>query len=97
VYGGKITRYNKVTGDVQDVAPRGKYRYLRTAPVLFSEFDRRLLYLGAQVVLKTIDGGQNWEAISPDLSRETWELPTSVAAYPIRRSSGRRGAAWCTR
>jgi photosystem II stability/assembly factor-like uncharacterized protein len=96
VYGGKITRYNKVTGEVQDVAPRGKHRYLRTAPVLFSEVDPHVLYLGAEVVLKTIDGGQNWEAISPDLSRENWELPASVAAYPdqAKQQATRRGVVY---
>jgi photosystem II stability/assembly factor-like uncharacterized protein len=96
VYGGKITRYNKITGEVQDVAPRGKYRYLRTAPVLFSEVDPHVLYLGAQVVLKTVDGGQNWEAISPDLSREGWDLPASVATYPdqAKQQATRRGVVY---
>ena len=33
-------------------------------------------------VLKTTDGGETWEAISGDLSRESYALPSSVAAYP---------------
>ncbi|MDE3167772.1 MAG: glycoside hydrolase, partial [Acidobacteriota bacterium] len=81
IYGGRVARYNKVTGEVKEVPPRGTYRYLRTAPLLFSEVDPRVLYLGAQMVLKTTDGGENWEPISPDLSRETYDLPPSVAAY----------------
>ncbi|MBY0346714.1 MAG: hypothetical protein K2W79_00510, partial [Hydrotalea flava] len=40
IYGGKITKYDKRTGQVQNVAPEairsGKYRFIRTAPVLFS-------------------------------------------------------------
>src|SRR5260370_11439136 len=37
-------------------------------PLLFSPQDPRLLYLGAQVVLTTVNGGKNWQAISPDLT-----------------------------
>src|SRR5205085_2066267 len=40
IYGGKVTRYDRTTGQVQNVAPEvlrsGKYRFLRTAPLLFS-------------------------------------------------------------
>ncbi len=35
IYGGRVSRYDKRTGEVTDVAPKGKYRYLRTAPLLF--------------------------------------------------------------
>ena len=70
IYGSKGTKFNRITGEVEHVNPRGNYRYLRTAPLLFSYVDPHVLYLGAQVVLKTTDGGKNWEAISPDLTRE---------------------------
>src|SRR5690349_12820936 len=52
-----LHRYDKLTGEVRNVAPRGTYRYLRTAPLLFSEVDPQVLFLGAQMVLKTTDGG----------------------------------------
>jgi hypothetical protein len=96
IYGGKVTRYNKVTGEVTSVRPSGSYRYLRTAPLLFSEVDPRVLYLGAQVVLKTIDGGHNWQAISPDLSRETYDVPASVASYgqSAKEQATRRGVVY---
>ena len=96
VYGGKATRYNKVTGELKEIRPRGNYRYLRTAPLLFSEVDPRVLYLGAQMVLKTLDGGETWEAISPDLSRESYPLPPSVAAYPdaAKQQATRRGVVY---
>ena len=55
------SRWNRLTGEVEDVRPRGEYRYLRTAPLLFSEVDPHTLYLGAQMVLKTVDGGRNWQ------------------------------------
>src|SRR5207302_1282693 len=45
---------------------------------------------------KTVDGGENWEAISPDLSRETYDIPTSVAAYPdvAKQQATRRGVVY---
>ena len=93
VYGSHGTRFDRATGEVEHVAPRGNYRYLRTAPLLFSYVDPHVLYLGAQMVLKTTDGGRNWEAISPDLSRETYAAPASVASYPdaAKQQSTRRG------
>ena len=96
VYGGTVTRYNRVTGEVQNVAPQGNYRHLRTAPLLFSPVDPRVLYLGTQMVLKTVNGGRSWDAISPDLSRETYEVPLSVASYgqDARKQATRRGVVY---
>jgi photosystem II stability/assembly factor-like uncharacterized protein len=96
VYGSKGTRYNRITGEVEDVKPKGAYRYLRTAPLLFSYVDPHTLYLGAQVVLKTSNGGHSWEAISPDLTRETYEVPASVASYgdAATRQATRRGVVY---
>ncbi len=85
IYGGKITKYDKRTGQVQNIAPEavrtGKYRFLRTAPVLFSPVDPKTLYYAGNVLFKTQNGGQSWKVISPDLSRESWEIPASVGIY----------------
>ena len=85
IYGGKVTRYDKRTGQVQNIAPEavrsGKFRFLRTAPVLFSPTDPRTLYFAGNVLFKTSNGGHSWEVISPDLSRETWNIPASVGIY----------------
>src|SRR5271157_1097168 len=96
VYGGVVTRYNRITGEVERVAPRGNYRHLRTAPLLFSPVDPHVLYLGTQVVLKTVNGGRSWDAISPDLSRETYEVPPSVASYAedAKKEATRRGVVY---
>jgi photosystem II stability/assembly factor-like uncharacterized protein len=96
IYGSHGSKFNRVTGEVEQVSPRGTYRYLRTAPLLFSTVDPHVLYLGAQVVLKTLDGGRNWEAISPDLTRETYPLPPSVAAYgdAAKQQATRRGVVY---
>jgi photosystem II stability/assembly factor-like uncharacterized protein len=95
VYGGaSVTRFNRLTGQVQPVGPnagggrggRGGgpdtlFRHVRTAPVLFSPTNPRKLYLGANRVWQTTDAGAHWKSISPDLSRETWEVPKVVGRY----------------
>lgn len=85
VYGGKITRYDKRNGQSQNISPEavrsGKYRFLRTAPVLFNSIDKKTLYFAGNVLFKTIDGGNKWDVISPDLSRESWDIPAAVGIY----------------
>lgn len=85
IYGGKITRFDKRTGQVQHIAPEavrsGKYRFIRTAPVLFSPVDKKTLYFAGNVLFKTLDGGHSWQVISPDLTRESWDVPVSVGIY----------------
>jgi photosystem II stability/assembly factor-like uncharacterized protein len=91
VYGGKLTRYDRRTGQTQDVSPKpvrtADYRALRTAPVVFSPVDPHVLYFAANTLWKTRDGGKNWQQISPDLSRKTWEVPASVGKYRDQASA----------
>ena len=85
IYGGKASRYNQTTGDVQQIGPTvlrdGKHRYVRTMPLLFSPVDPHILYLGSNVVFKTANGGQSWQEISPDLTRQTYEMPQSTGIF----------------
>ena len=85
VYGGKISRYDKRNGQSQNISPEavrsGKYRFLRTAPVLFNPIDNKTLYFAGNVLFKTMDGGNKWDIISPDLSRTTWDIPAAVGIY----------------
>ena len=46
-----------------------KYRFNWNAPILASPHDPKTIYHGGNVVLKTTNGGLNWQAISPDLTR----------------------------
>ena len=61
IYGGKVTRYDERTGDVQNVGPvvvrDGKDRFVRTAPILFSPADPHVLFFATQFLYKTINGG----------------------------------------
>ncbi len=98
IYGGKITRFDKRTGQTQNIAPEavrsGKYRFVRTAPVLFSPIDPKTLYFAGNVLFKTRDGGNSWQVISPDLTRETYNvIPASVGIYTTEsmKTMPRRG------
>jgi photosystem II stability/assembly factor-like uncharacterized protein len=85
VYGGKVSRYDRRTGQVQQVGPRAlrtpDYRVVRTMPVLFSPLNPKKLFFASNVVWQTVDGGQQWAQVSPDLTRETWDVPASVGIY----------------
>ncbi len=85
VYGAKLTRTRQDIGEVADIAPepmrRGQYRYNRTLPLAFSPFDPRTLYFGANLLFKTSDQGRSWSIISPDLTRESYEMPANLGAF----------------
>jgi len=97
IYGGKISKYDKRTGQVQNISPEavrnGRYRFLRTAPVLFSPIDPKTLYFAGNVLFKTRDGGNSWQVISPDLTRDMWDIPPSVGIYTTNdlKTMARRG------
>ncbi len=85
VYGGKVTRFDRKSGDVQQVGPkplRGDgYFTVRTAPVLFAPTDPRTLYFGANTLWKTTDGARTWQEISPDLTRTDSLIPATVRRW----------------
>ena len=46
-----------------------KYRFVWDAPLHISPHDRNTVYTGSQHLHRTRDGGQSWQVISPDLTR----------------------------
>jgi len=97
VYGGRVTRFNKKTGQSQNIAPEalrsGKYRILRTMPLLFHPADPTMLLFATNVLWKTTSGGEQWQIISPDLSREQPEVPENIGDFrtPELATMSRRG------
>jgi photosystem II stability/assembly factor-like uncharacterized protein len=85
VFGGRVVKFNRSTGQSQSVAPEalrsGKYRILRTMPLLFSPVDSTALYFATNVLFKTVTGGQSWDIISPDLSRVRPDVPGSIGDF----------------
>jgi photosystem II stability/assembly factor-like uncharacterized protein len=45
-----------------------KYRWHWSFPIAIDPLDHHRVYVGAQVVFMTTDGGQSWKVISPDLT-----------------------------
>lgn len=85
IYGGKASRFDETNLEVQNIAPEairsGKYRFVRTMPILFSPVDPHVLYLGSNVLFKTTTGGSGWDIVSPDLTRETYEVPANLGIF----------------
>jgi photosystem II stability/assembly factor-like uncharacterized protein len=79
-YGGLLTRRDHDRDQERDVnvwpndpmgggAEGAKYRFQWNFPILFSPNDPQTLYAAANVLFKSTNEGQSWEAISPDLTR----------------------------
>ncbi|MBZ5604642.1 MAG: sialidase [Acidobacteriia bacterium] len=79
-YGDEVTRWDAKTKLARSVSPwlhtldsppnDAKYRCHWTAPLAIDPFDHNSVYYGCQVIFKTTNGGQSWNIISPDLSKQ---------------------------
>jgi photosystem II stability/assembly factor-like uncharacterized protein len=78
--GGIVVRYNVATNEGRDVevwpvatfghaAKDVKFRFVWDFPIEISPHDHNTIYVGSQFVHRTTNGGQSWELISPDLTR----------------------------
>jgi photosystem II stability/assembly factor-like uncharacterized protein len=59
-----------------------KYRFNWTSPIAVSPKDANEVYLGGNVVFKSVDGGQSWTPISDDLTRND-KSKQVVAGGPV--------------
>jgi photosystem II stability/assembly factor-like uncharacterized protein len=77
--GGTVERFDLRTRQAREVeiwpevtvgAPAAgvKYRFNWTFPLAISPHDHNTIYAGSQHVHRTTNGGQSWQAISPDLT-----------------------------
>jgi photosystem II stability/assembly factor-like uncharacterized protein len=95
VYGGTVTRWDLRTGQTQNVSPSlahpGDYRRTWTLPLVFSERDPHELYFSHQILFRTTNGGQSWQILSPDLTREDPGVPPNLdAATAADAPAGKR-------
>ncbi len=77
--GGALTRWDARNGEKQNISPwpvssygarptSVKYHYTWITPIAVSQIAPYPLYQGAQVVFRSLDQGETWDTISPDLS-----------------------------
>jgi len=96
-YGGSISRIDRASGEYRQIlsypqlqlgsAARDlKYRFQWNAPIRLSPHDPDVIYHCAQVVLRSKNGGQSWEEISPDLTTNNPETQ-DYAGGPISHDS----------
>jgi len=95
---GALMRTNQKTGERQSIRPQPSegdpaYRFNWTAPILISPHNSRVLYMGAQMLLRSLDQGDNWQEISPDLTTNDAEklegniehcMLTTISESPLR-------------
>ena len=78
--GGSLLRYDHNSGQVRSItvwpevinglgAKAAKYRFQWTYPILISPHDPNVLFTAGNHLFRSTDEGTNWEAISPDLTR----------------------------
>lgn len=107
-YWGTLTRYDHSTNQVRNITiwpdyPGGrtaaemKYRFQWTYPIVIPPLAPDTIYAGANLVFRSTDQGQSWDAISPDLTRndktrehggrleEYYSTIFAIAPSPVRK------------
>lgn len=96
-YGGYLARINHRTKETRNVSvwpdnPIGhgaenlKYRFQWNFPIFFSPHDPNTLYTAGNVLFKSTNEGQSWQAISPDLTRND-ETKLGPSGGPITKDN----------
>ncbi|HAR36155.1 MAG TPA: hypothetical protein DCR87_04480, partial [Acidobacteria bacterium] len=70
---GGFFRLDQKTGTRQSIQPvraadKEPYRFNWTPPIHLSPHNSSIIYIGAQVLLRSLNRGDDWEEISPDLT-----------------------------
>lgn len=85
---GSIMRMDMAADTVKYIAPsrsdtlKGKLQYQFVTPYFISPHDNKTLYQAGNFLLKSIDKGENWRIISPDLtaSSDPGKVPFAAGA-----------------
>ncbi len=82
IYGGRVEKLNTRTQQTRNIDPTLAYpghdRRTWTLPLVFSHRDPSVLYFANQKLYRTADGGEHWDVISPDLTRENPGVPSNL-------------------
>jgi photosystem II stability/assembly factor-like uncharacterized protein len=96
--GGRLTRWDGRTGQARNVAPwpvstygsrpgTGRYRYDWITPIAVSPRPPHPVYLGAQVLFRSLDGGEHWDTVSPDLTDAGKGTKVCAGEVPLARAT----------
>jgi photosystem II stability/assembly factor-like uncharacterized protein len=75
--GGGASRVNQQTGESRSIRPNParlgepegtRYRFNWSTPIVLSPHNPKTVYIGGNKLFKSVDMGDNWRAISPDLT-----------------------------
>tara|TARA_B100001769_G_scaffold261314_1_gene242622 strand:- start:148 stop:2748 length:2601 start_codon:yes stop_codon:yes gene_type:complete len=94
---GAIRRKNMKTGKSVSIKPKlskeniNALNYNFITPYFISPHDNKTLYHGGNFVMKTIDQGNSWSSISPDLTKSKILEKNSFSAGAIAESSLQKG------
>ncbi|HEY2907255.1 MAG TPA: hypothetical protein VGJ29_15240, partial [Vicinamibacterales bacterium] len=101
VYGSartNVSLYNRRTGQTTQVGPSAEQRAggfgrnVRTMPIAWSAIDQNTLFYASDVVWKSTDRAHSWTRISPDLARQTWQVPATAGKYASTVTSAPLGS-----
>ncbi len=70
---GKHHRVDQSKGERVEITPRAPegedfYRYTWNTPIMLSPHNSKVIYTGGQKLLRSVDRGDTWKVISPDLT-----------------------------
>lgn len=96
---GEIQALDRETGQARRVRPylpsQGeipiselKYRFNWTSPISVSPVNGKEVYLGANVLFRSTDAGEHWQAISPDLTRNDKSKQVLTGGEIVKDLSG---------
>ncbi|HEV8241518.1 MAG TPA: hypothetical protein VGS57_19305 [Thermoanaerobaculia bacterium] len=99
VYGGRVDKLDLRTQQTRSIDPTlafpgEQYRSVWTLPLTFSRREPWVLYFANQKLFRTASGGEQWDIISPDLTREDPGVPPNLDASAAANHLGigpRRG------
>jgi len=70
--GGALQRINQETGESRSIRPRApsgeRYRFNWSSPIIISPFNSKTIYFGGNRLFKSVDQGDTWAVVSPDLT-----------------------------
>lgn len=96
--GGRLSKWNRATGQVQNVSPwpigsyaarpgTTKYRYDWITPLAISKRPPHSIYQGAQVLFRSTDGGASWQTVSGDLTGKVEGAAGCDGDVPVARAT----------